>query len=223
MGSAASKQSKVQGARSSKVNAQRRRAHAADSQTVTFIASAEIVEGAKRYLHRLYNEDPPSPDLDVSTFVHGICTSTSPSSDSDDAVIDDTVPSATRTNRCVGPSEHRQPCCIHRRNAGSRIFVDDDIGNRSVGAAAVGRSGAIPELLLVRIVLSWYPTANANEVPFNLIVWPTEPLLRLVRGSIPPAFGVDITPVVWLGLFSFMNEIFLGQQGLLTMKMKYGI
>ena len=77
--------------------------------------------------------------------------------------------------------------------------------------------------MLCRIVLSWYPKANANEVPFNIIVWPTEPLLRLVRGSIPPAFGVDITPVVWLGLFSFMNEIFLGQQGLLTMKMKYGI
>jgi len=76
---------------------------------------------------------------------------------------------------------------------------------------------------LCRIVLSWYPTANINELPFNLIVWPTEPFLRLLRGSVPPAFGVDITPVVWLGLFSFMNEIFLGQQGLLTMKMKYGI
>ena len=76
---------------------------------------------------------------------------------------------------------------------------------------------------LCRIVLSWYPTANVNELPFNLIVWPTEPLLRLVRGSVPPAFGVDITPVVWLGLFSFMNEILLGQQGLLTMKIKYGI
>jgi YggT family protein len=33
----------------------------------------------------------------------------------------------------------------------------------------------------------------------------------------------DITPVIWLELFFFMNEIFLGQQGLLTMKMKYGI
>ena len=76
---------------------------------------------------------------------------------------------------------------------------------------------------LGRIVLSWYPTANINELPFNLIVWPTEPFLRLVRGSIPPAFGVDITPVVWLGIFSFVNEILLGQQGLLTMKMKYGI
>ena len=76
---------------------------------------------------------------------------------------------------------------------------------------------------LCRIVLSWYPSASVNEFPFSIVVWPTEPLLRLIRGSIPPAFGVDITPVVWLGLFSFMNEIFLGQQGLLTMKMKYGI
>ncbi|KAL3808847.1 hypothetical protein ACHAXA_003898 [Cyclostephanos tholiformis] len=77
--------------------------------------------------------------------------------------------------------------------------------------------------MLCRIVLSWYPSTNVNEVPFNIVVWPTEPLLRLLRGSVPPAFGVDITPVVWLGLFSFMNEIFLGQQGLLTMKMRYGI
>ncbi|KAL7529377.1 hypothetical protein ACHAXR_002936 [Thalassiosira sp. AJA248-18] len=77
--------------------------------------------------------------------------------------------------------------------------------------------------MLCRIVLSWYPNANINEFPFNIVVWPTEPLLRITRGSVPPAFGVDITPVVWLGLFTFVNEILLGQQGLLTMKMKYGI
>ncbi len=77
--------------------------------------------------------------------------------------------------------------------------------------------------MLCRIVILWYPTANVNEVPFNVVVWSTEPLLRLLRGSVPPAFGVDITPVIWLELFFFMNEIFLGQQGLLTMKMKYGI
>ena len=78
-------------------------------------------------------------------------------------------------------------------------------------------------LKLCRIVLSWYPNFNVNELPYSIVVWPTEPLLRLVRGTVPPAFGVDITPVVWLGIFSFVNEILLGQQGLLTMKMKYGI
>mmetsp|Transcript_17618 Transcript_17618/g.50446 ORF Transcript_17618/g.50446 Transcript_17618/m.50446 type:complete len:176 (-) Transcript_17618:1843-2370(-) len=77
--------------------------------------------------------------------------------------------------------------------------------------------------MLCRVVISWYPTSNLNEFPFALAVWPTEPLLRLIRGAVPPAFGVDITPIVWLGVFTFFNEILLGQQGLLTMKIKYGI
>ncbi|GKZ00782.1 hypothetical protein MPSEU_001030000 [Mayamaea pseudoterrestris] len=77
--------------------------------------------------------------------------------------------------------------------------------------------------MLVRVVLSWYPTMDVKKLPWSLVVFPTEPLLRAVRGSIPPAFGVDITPIVWLGFFTFVHEILLGQQGLLTMKMKYGI
>ena len=76
---------------------------------------------------------------------------------------------------------------------------------------------------LCRVVISWYPTAKLNEFPYNIAVWPTEPLLMAIRGSVPPAFGVDITPIVWLAIFTFFNEILLGQQGLLTMKMKYGI
>jgi YggT family protein len=77
--------------------------------------------------------------------------------------------------------------------------------------------------MLCRVVLSWYPTTNVNELPWNIVTWPTEPLLRAIRGSVPPAFGVDITPIVWLGIFTFFHEILLGQQGLLTMKLKYGI
>ncbi|GFH46769.1 hypothetical protein CTEN210_03243 [Chaetoceros tenuissimus] len=77
--------------------------------------------------------------------------------------------------------------------------------------------------MLCRVVISWYPTSNLNEFPYNVVVWPTEPLLRAIRGTVPPAFGVDITPIVWLAIFSFFNEILCGQQGLLTMKMKYGI
>mmetsp|Transcript_13656 Transcript_13656/g.20139 ORF Transcript_13656/g.20139 Transcript_13656/m.20139 type:complete len:157 (-) Transcript_13656:2546-3016(-) len=77
--------------------------------------------------------------------------------------------------------------------------------------------------MLCRVVLSWYPKTNLNEMPWLLVTWPTESLLRSIRNAIPPAFGVDITPIVWLGVFSFFNEILLGQQGLLTMKIKYGI
>ncbi len=76
---------------------------------------------------------------------------------------------------------------------------------------------------LCRVVSSWYPETDLNKLPWNIVAWPTEPLLRLVKGSIPPAFGVDITPVFWLAIFTFINEILLGPQGLLVMKMKYGI
>lgn len=77
--------------------------------------------------------------------------------------------------------------------------------------------------MLCRVVASWYPETNLNEFPWAVVAWPSEPLLRLAKGSIPPAFGVDITPVFWLAIFTFINEILLGQQGLLVMKMKYGI
>ena len=60
-------------------------------------------------------------------------------------------------------------------------------------------------------------------MPWILVAWPTESLLRSIRNVVPPAFGVDITPIVWLGIFTFVHEILLGQQGLLTMKIKYGI
>lgn len=77
--------------------------------------------------------------------------------------------------------------------------------------------------MLCRVVASWYPETDLNKLPWNIVAWPTEPLLRLVKGSIPPAFGVDITPVFWLAIFTFINEILLGPQGLLVMKMKYGM
>ena len=77
--------------------------------------------------------------------------------------------------------------------------------------------------MLLRVVLSWYPTQNVSEFPWIVAVLPTEPLLKSVRGIVPPAFGVDITPIVWLGFFTFVHEILLGQQGLLTLKLKYGI
>jgi YggT family protein len=76
---------------------------------------------------------------------------------------------------------------------------------------------------LARVVLSWYPKTNVKEAPWIFLVVPTEPLLRVAKGFVPPAFGVDITPVFWLAIFTFIHEILLGQQGLLTMKIKYGI
>lgn len=72
-------------------------------------------------------------------------------------------------------------------------------------------------LFILRIVLTWYPQANLNKLPFNLVAWPTEPFLIPLRKVIPPLGGVDITPIVWVGILSLAREILLGQQGILTM------
>jgi YggT family protein len=77
--------------------------------------------------------------------------------------------------------------------------------------------GVMTFLFIFRIVLTWYPQVNLNQLPFNLVAWPTEPFLVPVRKLVPPLGGVDITPIIWVGVFSLVREILLGQQGLLTM------
>ena len=72
-------------------------------------------------------------------------------------------------------------------------------------------------LFIFRIVLSWHPQVNLNRLPFSLIAWPTEPLLVPMRKIVPPIGGVDITPIIWVGIVSLLREMLLGQQGLLTM------
>ena len=72
-------------------------------------------------------------------------------------------------------------------------------------------------LFIFRIVLTWYPQVDPNKLPFNLVILPTEPFLSPLRKLVPPLGGVDITPIIWVGIFSLLREILLGQQGLLTM------
>ncbi len=79
--------------------------------------------------------------------------------------------------------------------------------------------GAWTLLFLFRIVLTWYPQVNLNQGAMRLIGWPTEPLLAPTRRIIQPIGGVDVTPVVWVGLISLVRELLVGQQGLVTQLM----
>jgi len=72
-------------------------------------------------------------------------------------------------------------------------------------------------LFIFRIVLTWYPQVELSRFPFNLIVLPTEPLLAPIRKLVAPIGGVDISPIIWVGIFSLLREILLGQQGLIKM------
>ncbi|MGK7907597.1 MAG: YggT family protein [Synechococcus sp.] len=72
-------------------------------------------------------------------------------------------------------------------------------------------------LFVLRIPLSWYPQIDGSRFPYNIVVLPTEWLLGLTRKVVPTMGGVDMSPVIWVAIMSFLREILLGQQGLLTM------
>jgi len=71
-------------------------------------------------------------------------------------------------------------------------------------------------LFLFRIVLTWYPQVDLTAGAMRLIGAPTEPLLAATRRLVQPIGGVDVTPVIWVGLISLLRELLVGQQGLVT-------
>ena len=71
-------------------------------------------------------------------------------------------------------------------------------------------------LFLFRIVLTWYPQLDLERGVLRWIRVPTEPLLAPTRRWIQPIGGVDVAPVIWVGLTSLLRELLVGQQGLIT-------
>ena len=90
----------------------------------------------------------------------------------------------------------------------------------TIASIAIGVSLLLMTVLFIfRIVLTWYPQVDTNRFPLNIVVIPTEPILKPLRKIIPPLGGVDITPIICVGICTLLREILLGQQGLLTMAM----
>jgi YggT family protein len=74
-------------------------------------------------------------------------------------------------------------------------------------------------LFLARLVLTWYPQIEANQGWLRWLGALTEPLLAPTRAVIQPIGGVDVSPVIWVGVVSLIRELLVGQQGLLTQLM----
>ena len=75
-------------------------------------------------------------------------------------------------------------------------------------------------LFLLRIVLTWYPKADQQSLFWKAVRLPTEPLLAPTRKLVAPIGGVDVTPVIWVGLVSLLRELCVGQQGLITLALR---
>ena len=78
-------------------------------------------------------------------------------------------------------------------------------------------------VFLVRLILTWYPKVNLNKGFWLLIAIPTSSILNLTRKLIPPIGGVDVGPVIWIGIISFLREILVGQQGLIKLAIQKSI
>ncbi|MDB9496041.1 YggT family protein [Spirulina major CS-329] len=77
--------------------------------------------------------------------------------------------------------------------------------------------GLMIVLFIFRIVLTWYPQVELKKMPWSLIALPTELFLAPTRRVIKPLGGVDIAPIIWVGIIALIRELLLGQQGLLRM------
>ena len=80
--------------------------------------------------------------------------------------------------------------------------------------------GIMTFLFIFRIILTWYPQIELSRFPLNLVALPTEPFLVPTRKVVPPIGGVDISPIIWVGIVTLVREILLGQQGILTMALR---
>jgi len=106
-------------------------------------------------------------------------------------------------------------------SAGNLVYtVADQISPEAAStiSAVLGPLFAVGTLLMViRIVTAWYPETDLSKFPWSLVYLPTEWILIPTRKVVPPQFGVDVSPIVWVAIISFLNEILLGPQGILNL------
>lgn len=82
--------------------------------------------------------------------------------------------------------------------------------------AAAHTNCAIPAAT-ISLIISCSSQLDGKRLPWSIAVAPTEPVLGPTRRAIPPVGGVDVAPIVWVALLSFINEILLGPQGILNL------
>jgi YggT family protein len=62
-------------------------------------------------------------------------------------------------------------------------------------------------LLIIRILLSWFPNVNWMNPPFSILSQLTDPYLNIFRSFIPPLGGIDFSPILAIFLLQFVTQI----------------
>ena len=72
-------------------------------------------------------------------------------------------------------------------------------------------------VFLLRLIMTWYPKINGENGFWIIVTLPTNQILNITKKIIPPIGGVDVSPVIWIGIISFIRELLVGQQGLIKL------
>ena len=62
-------------------------------------------------------------------------------------------------------------------------------------------------LLIVRILLSWFPNINWFDPPFSIVSQLTDPYLNVFRSIIPPLGGLDFSPILAILLLQVIQSV----------------
>lgn len=61
-------------------------------------------------------------------------------------------------------------------------------------------------LLIIRVLLTWFPQVNWYNQPFAALSQISDPYLNLFRSIIPPLGGIDFSPMVAILLLQFLGN-----------------
>lgn len=64
-------------------------------------------------------------------------------------------------------------------------------------------------LLIVRILLSWFPTIEWYKQPFAALSQVTDPYLNIFRSFIPPLGGIDFSPILAIFVLRIASSLFM--------------
>jgi YggT family protein len=62
-------------------------------------------------------------------------------------------------------------------------------------------------LLLVRIILTWFPTIDWYNQPWAALGQMTDPYLNIFRSIIPPLGGIDFSPMLAILLLQVVGQL----------------
>lgn len=71
-------------------------------------------------------------------------------------------------------------------------------------------------VLIIRILLTWFPTISWYDQPFAALSQLTDPYLNLFRSFIPPLGGIDISPILAILLLQLAGSLIGGLPGALV-------